>query len=102
MKNTSVTPSATFEATSRPNQTAKKARSRNICQKRRLLLALLAGIAFEHFFLHGAPDEAVQLHKPRREADFRHVARPRQVDGVLADRPGFRSRRKHHDAVGER
>src|SRR5713101_2098124 len=117
MKNTSVTPRATFDAISSPNQTPKigaritrgmefsalmygsssdeavalsashspmaspstvpmtKARNSTTCQRLNPLLLLL-GIAFQHFVLHCAPDEGMELDEARREADLGDVARP--------------------------
>src|SRR5688500_14676391 len=60
--------------------------SRPACH-RRSLMALLLRIAFEHLGLHRAPDLGMQLEVARREPDLGHVARPRQVDRIGADRP---------------
>src|SRR4051812_45767821 len=59
-------------------------------------------ITFEHFLFHRLPDFGVQLNEPWRHADFRNVARPRQVDRKLADRAGGRARGKHDHAIGQR
>src|SRR5436190_5100412 len=83
-------------------QKARKAMNSPNCQRRSALLELLLGIALEHFILHGAPDQGMQLDEARREADLGDVARPRQIDGEFADRMRLGSCREHHHPVGKR
>src|SRR5690242_20328067 len=59
-------------------------------------------IGLEHLRSQRGPDAAVQLEEARREADFRDVARPWQVDGELPDGARPRTRREEHDAIRER
>src|SRR5829696_2796157 len=66
-------------------QNSSSAANSATCQKRKALM-FLPGIALEHFGLHRAPDQRVQLDEARREADLGHIARPRQIDLELADR----------------
>src|SRR5215213_2753858 len=68
------------------------------CHRRKALM-LLPGIALEHFGLHRAPDQRVQLDEARRKTDLRDIARPREVDLELADRMRLRTCRKHHHAI---
>src|ERR1041384_2200315 len=67
-------------------QTAKTAASNSSCQSRRSLLLFLLLITLEHFRLHRAPNLRVQLEIARHETDLGHVAGPRQIDLVFADR----------------
>src|SRR5687768_145613 len=65
------------------------------CQKRNApLLTLLLRIAFQHLGLHRMPDLGVQFQVARREPHLGHVARPRQVDAVVADRASLGPRRQ--------
>src|SRR6266545_4818804 len=82
-------------------QKAIKTRNSATCQRRNALLLLL-GIAFQHFVLHCAPDQGMELDEARREADLGDVAWARQVDRELAYRPCLRAGREHHDSVRER
>src|ERR1044072_8384392 len=82
-------------------QTTRTAAKRPSCHQRRLLLAL-AGIALEHFGLHGVPDLRMELDEARRQPHLGHIPRPRQVDRELADRVRLRAGREHHHAVGKR
>src|SRR2546425_4987741 len=66
------------------------------------LLSLLPGIAFEHLFLHRAPDFRVNFYEARRQADFGDIARARQVDRIVSDRMRRRTRGKDHYPVGQR
>src|SRR5947199_6687323 len=66
------------------------------------LLPLLARIALQHLFLHGMPDEPMELDEARREADFRDIPWARQIDLKLADRPRLRAGRKDDHAIGQR
>src|ERR671931_1486816 len=83
-------------------QKAKNAARSSACQIRSSLMPLLLGIRFEHLLFHGAPDGAVELDKSRREPNLRDVARPREIDAVIADRMRFGTRREHDHAVRER
>src|SRR5215471_3629821 len=63
---------------------------------------LLALVGLEHLLLHDAPDLAVEIEEGGGHADLRDVARSRQLDHEIADRPRAGAGRQHDDAVGER
>src|SRR5207245_10646731 len=91
-----------------PNQMTKSrtasstGKARNRRRPLPALLSLLPGIAFEHLFLHRAPDFRVNFDEARRQADFGDIARARQVDRIVSDRMRHRARGKDHYPVGQR
>src|SRR3954465_3656240 len=83
-------------------QSSRNATKRSSCHTLSQRLLELAGIAFQHFLAHGMPNEAVQLDEAGRQPDLCHVARPRQVDGELADRMRLGAGRKNQHPIRER
>src|SRR5437762_13421101 len=66
-------------------QTQKSAASSSTRPTSSRSVPLALCISREDLRLEQFPDLAVQLEEPGRQAHFRHVARPGEIDGELAD-----------------